>query len=192
MIEVIGEHSVRTDLLTGGIAIDIGCLGWEFSKGMRDLGCEVHAFDLIHLEDKPAGVYFSVAAITDKDEKVKVLNTKDRQAWHINGKGGIIVDSISLNKLYKFFEGQLVDVLKLDCEGSEYDILSDPAFRPIARQISVEFHYHCHKSKHERLYAKCMENLEKYYVPVRHEWDERHGSGLNLWDSCFVRKDLLP
>lgn len=190
MIKEIGEHSIRTDLLTGGIAIDIGCLGWEFSKGMRDLGCEVHAFDLIHLEDKPAGIYFSVAAITDKDEKVRVVTHPDRQAWHLGGNGGIMVDSISLNKLYRFFEGQEVDVLKLDCEGSEYDILSDTDFKPIPLQISVEFHYHCHKKKHENLYAKCMANLEKYYVPVRHEWDERHGSGINLWDSLWVKKGL--
>lgn len=187
-LQTIGEHTIDTDLLTGGIAIDIGCLGWEFSKGMRDLGCEVHAFDLIHLENKPAGVFFSVAAITDKDQKVNVLNTPDRQAWHINKKGGIIVDSISLNKLYSFFDGQNVDVLKMDCEGSEYLILSDSEFRPVAKQISVEFHYHCHKALHEQYFCKCMDNLLKYYEPVQHEWDERHGSGLNLWDSLFILK----
>lgn len=191
MIQEIGEHSVRTDLLTGGIAIDIGCLGWEFSKGMRDLGCEVHAFDLIHLEDKPAGIYFSVAAITDKDEKVRVLNTPDRQAWHISKKGGIIVDSISLNNLYKFFEGQTIDVLKIDAEGSEYLILSDPDFKPIARQISVEWHMHCHMDKHNLLYDKCMQNLCRYYEPVQHQLSVAHGSGLNYWDSLFIRRDLL-
>lgn len=191
MIEIIGEHSVRTDLLTGGIAIDIGCLGWEFSKGMRDLGCEVHAFDLQHLEDKPAGVYFSVAAITDKDEKVKVLNTPDRQAWHINGKGGIIVDSISLNKLYKFFEGQTVDVLKIDAESSEMDILADVNFKPIARQLSIEFHMHCHRAKHDRLYDKAMKNILRDYEPIQHTLERRHGCSENYWDSLFLRKDLL-
>lgn len=190
MIQTIGEHSIRTDLLTNGVVIDVGCLGFEFSKGMRDLGCEVHAFDLIHLEDKPAGIYFSVAAITHEDKKVHVVTTPDRQAWHLGGNGGVMVDSISVNKLYNFFAGQEIDVLKLDCEGSEYDILSDLNFQPVPRQISVEFHYHCHKKKHERLYAKCIANLEKYYIPIQHEWDARHGSGINLWDSLWVKKGL--
>lgn len=192
-LQTIGEHTIDIDLLTGSIAIDVGCLGFDFSVGMRKLGCEVHAFDLIEMDVPRNDIYFSVAAITHEDKEVKVLNTPDRQAWHISAKGQILVNSISLNKLYKFFTYErpdCVDVLKLDCEGSEYFILSDPEFQPVPRMLSIEFHEHCHKNLHNHYFDKCMENILRHYDIVQHKRTQAHGSGFNYWDSLFVRKDL--
>lgn len=193
-IQTIHEHSIDLDLLSGGICIDAGCRGFQFSEAMRDLGLFVFACDL---EDFKApegeGIFYYKAAITMEIGVVHYVDTKDQQAKYVSNKG-IPVRSISLNDLYnvvKTTDINEIDVLKLDIEGSEYAILSDPAFQPIPKQISVEFHMHCHRALHEQYYDKCMENLLKWYEPVKHELTQAHGAGFNYWDSLFIRKDLL-
>lgn len=193
-IQTIAEHSVDLDLLTGGICIDVGCRGFQFSEAMRDLGLFVFACDLEDLTPPPSdGIMFYKAAITTKSGVVHYVDTKDQQAKYVS-ENGIPVRAIALNDLYDMVrttDVPVVDVLKLDCEGSEYHILSDPNFQPIPKQISVEFHMHCHRALHDQYYDKCMENLFKWYDPVQHELTQAHGAGENYWDSLFIRKDLL-
>jgi hypothetical protein len=190
-VKVIAEHSVDLDLLSGGICIDVGCRGFQFSEAMRDLGLEVWAFDI---EDMPAPdhINFVKGAMLTEYKAVRYVDTKDLQAKFIS-TDGIEVQGhdikIWLNN-YKEI-GVEVDILKLDCEGSEYLILSDPNFQPIPKQISVEFHMHCHRSLHDQYYDKCMENLLKWYEPVKHEFTQAHGAGWNYWNSLFIRRDLL-
>lgn len=188
-IKVLGEHSVDVDLLTGGICIDVGCRGFAFSEAMRDLGCKVLALDIEDME-VPEGIVFLKRAVLDKTTDVFYTDTKDQQAKHISDSG-IQVKSVRLNYLYEQASNQVIDIVKIDAEGSEYAILSDPNFQPIPRQISVEFHMHCHRSLHDQYYDKCMENLLKYYEPVKHELTQAHGAGENYWDSLFLRKALL-
>lgn len=187
-IKVISEHSVDIDLLTGGICIDVGCRGFGFSEAMRDLGCTVFACDIESMV-APKGIQFAVHAVRSKPGEVFYTDTKDQQAKYISS-AGIPVKALTLSWLYDSIIDD-VDVLKLDCEGSEYDILSDPEFDPVPRQISIEFHMHAHRALHDQYYDKCMENLLKYYEPVQHELTQAHGAGWNYWDSLFVRKDLI-
>lgn len=191
MIEVIAEHSVDTSLLNGGVCIDVGCLGFKFSEEMRNLGLEVYAFDIQDLMNGcPEKVIFVRAAVTDKSGTVKYMPMCDKQAMYVTDNGLIEVNAIALNDIYKLV-GDNVDLLKLDAEGSEYHILSDENFRPVPKQISIEFHFHCHPNIHNIYYKRCMDNLLKYYVPIKHELTEAHGAGLNFWDSIFIRKDLI-
>ena len=189
MIKVIAEHSVDTSLLNGGVCIDVGCLGFKFSEAMRDFGLNVYAFDIQDLHSEcPEKITFTRAAVTTKTGVVKYVETLDKQAMHVSDNGTIEVWAIALNRIYDI---NYVDVLKSDCEGYEYFLFSDENFMPIPKQISVEFHMHCAKELHDKYYDKCMENLLKYYVPVKHELTEAHGAGFNFWDSLFIRKDLI-
>lgn len=198
-IKILGEHSVDTDLLTGGVCIDVGCRGFEFSKWMFSLGCHVWAFDLEEMEVPPLAKMtgptrfeFIQAAVTVDGRTVKYVDTKDPQAKYLNDdRGTVEVWSESIYSLYRRLEGANLDILKLDCEGHEYFLLSDKDFVPKARQISVEFHMHCHRALHDQYYDKCMEHLLKYYEPVKHELTQAHGAGWNYWDSLFIRRDLL-
>jgi FkbM family methyltransferase len=189
-IKIFNEHSVDVDLLTGGVCIDVGCRGFQFSEAMRDLGCEVVAFDMEDMQ-APEGIEFIRGAVSNGDvnRMGKYIDTKDKQAKYLSDQGTILVDVFGINQLYDNF--QKIDLLKLDVEGSEYLILSEPNFRPVPRQISVEFHMHCHRALHDQYYDKCMENLLKYYEPVQHELTQAHGAGWNYWDSLFVRRDLI-
>lgn len=188
-IKLIAEHSVDIDLLSDGICIDAGCRGFQFSEAMYKLGCYVLAFDLEEMQP-PTGVIFSRNAIGAETKLAYYKETKDQQAKHI-ADTGTWVQMIALNDIYKSLGDVSIDILKLDCEGSEYLILSDPNFQPIPKQISVEFHLHCHRALHDQYYDKCMENLLKWYEPVKHELTQAHGAGWNYWDSLFIRRDLL-
>lgn len=188
-IQIIAEHSVDLDLLSGGICIDAGCRGFQFSEAVRDLGCKVVAFDLEDME-APEGITFAKFAIGNETKAIFYKDTKDPQAKHISDFG-LQCAMININDVYKQLSAEVMDVLKIDIESSEYLILSDPNFQPIPKQISVEFHMHVHRALHDQYYDKCMENLLKYYIPVKHELTEAHGCGLNYWDSLFIRKDLI-
>lgn len=191
-IQTIAEHSVDLDLLSGGICIDVGCRGFQFSEAMRDLGCKVWAFDIENFNLVPPGIEFLNYAIWHKDgQLLNFKETKDPQAKHI-AESGTPICSHNLAWVYHLCcRGNVVDVLKLDIESSEYFILSDPNFQPIPKQISVEFHMHCHRKLHDQYYDACMENLLKHYEPVQHELTQEHGAGENYWDSLFVRRNLL-
>jgi FkbM family methyltransferase len=193
-IQIIAEHSVDLNLLSGGVCIDAGCRGFKFAEAMRDLGCYVLAMDLEYMEpENPENILFMKSALMVEPGQYYYVDTKDQQAKYISN-AGIPVPSISLNDLYnvvKTTDVNHIDVLKLDIEGSEYRVLADPAFQPLPKQISVEFHMHCHRKLHDQYYEACMENLLKSYVPVQHELTQAHGAGWNYWNSLFVRRDLL-
>lgn len=187
-VQTIAEHSIDLDLLSGGICIDVGCRGFQFSEAMRDKGCVVFACDIEPMV-APKGIQFAVHAVRSQRGNVYYTDTKDQQAKFISDSG-LPVYAVPLSFLYDSFIDN-VDILKLDCEGSEYDILSDPNFQPIPKQISVEFHMHAHRALHDQYYDVCMANLLKWYDPVKHELTQAHGAGWNYWDSLFIRKDLL-
>ncbi len=191
MITTISEHTIDISLLSGGIYV--GCLGFGFSKAIKDLGCKVYAFDL---EDMlpPYGIAFIKTGVSVRNSERSFIKTQDRQGYFLadfcdQGERGLI-EQININLLYDIL-GNNIDVLKIDCEGEEYRILSDVNFRPIPKQITVEFHMHSRRDLHDYYYAKCIENLAKYYNPVKHELTEAHGAGKNYWDSLWVHKGLV-
>lgn len=192
-IITLAEHSFDLHLLSRGVAIDVGCRGFAFSKEMGYLGCHVVTFDIEDME-APNGIIFIKAAVGNEVKQGFYVDTEDPQAKYLSDKG-VPIRVTTLDIIYETCKEAVpelpIDILKLDCEGSEYLILSDPAFQPIPKQISVEFHMHAHRQLHDQYYDKCMENLLKNYEPVQHELTRAHGAGLNYWDSLFIRKDLI-
>lgn len=186
-IVCIAEHTINTDLLNGGTCIDIGCLGFQFSEAMRDYGLDVIAFDIQKFNRIPNGVRYINAAVSTETKPYWYTPMNDKQATCISDSGIIEVPGISLNEVYKKNDGE-IDVLKCDAEGHEYIIFSDENFKPIPKQLSIEFHLHSQKDLHDRLYQKCMGNILKYYDVVQHELTSQHGAGENYWDSLFILK----
>jgi len=188
MLKTIAEHTIDTDLLDGGLCIDVGCRGFQFSEALRDLGCKVLAFDLEEMEAPEGITFYKKAIFTGEPNTLYYTDTADQQAKYIS-ETGISIGSIGLAFLYEGLTNKNdVDVLKLDCEGSEYHILSDPDFQPIPKQISVEFHMHVHKDLHDKYFDRCIAQLKRDYVTVKMELTEAHGAGLNYWDCLFIKK----
>lgn len=79
------------------------------------------------------------------------------------------------------------DLIKLDIEGSEFDVLENLS-RPVASQISVEFHdWDKPRYRADTYYDRLWKMLPWYRV-VQHEFSKQ-GTGVGHWDSLIVLRN---
>lgn len=179
-IETIAEHSVDVDLLPENAKIlDLGCLGFLFTDEMRRLGHTVMSVDIQKLDRED---YFQIA-ISDKVGRVGVKRTKDAQAATITDGDEIMC--MDLNMLMLLSRVDFFDLIKIDIEGSEYEVIMSLDKAP-ARQISIEFHLHTGVYGENEMLL--MENKLLYlgYFPVQHDKTKQHGLSYNYWDSLWI------
>lgn len=195
MIETIDEKTVRTDLLSGLPVLDAGARGFRFARWFAARGHRVVAMDPDPSIQDPSisGVEFwSYAlvggpAVTDR---VSLAMVEDPEARYI-GTGGKTesVQAVSLLGVTYANKIERWDVVKLNIEGSEYEILEEwPG--PVARQITVSFHEHTPRGRGREGIEKIVAHLQKWYRVESHKWEARYCAGENYWDSRFVLKDL--
>jgi len=204
-LKEVGGHTFCPSLLSDGCVIDIGCRGGVFSNEFTDI--KVFCID----PDPKVFTDTIDDVVTWKDEfskqnlvlmNIAISDVKGESAYYENGEATCLqqIDpdqnhpfipckTITMDDLYEI-TGTNVDILKLDCEGAEYIILGE-TFKPIPKQISVEFHNHCVPELHNKHYASIIERLSKDYVMMNDVWEQRHGCGFNFWNTLFIRKDLL-
>jgi len=188
MIQVIAEHSVDTSLLKEKSKIlDLGCRGFEFTRHFLKEGHTVFPVDIDHLEGTMS--YFK-CAIGGENKRVGVNKKEnDPQATAIKEGDDIQMFTIELftdllNDQRKA-EIKYWDVIKMDIEGAEIDALMAMT-KPMGKQLSIEFHLH---TGIYNIYdvRKVEQHLAKLkYTPVSHEMSDRHGSGMNYWDSLWI------
>ena len=183
-IQVIAEHSVDMDLLPDrSNIIDGGCRGFEFTDYFRDLGHNVRAFDI----DNFPGKNYYMTAITGSAGRVGIKRSADKNATKVCD--GNDVCSESIENITKICHITMWDLIKLDIEGSEYEVIMSMD-RPYATQLTIEFHAHCaYDLGTINIMVKKLESLG--YEAVQHTVDKRHGLGLNAWDSLFILKSAL-
>lgn len=193
MIETIQEHTIDTALLTGGWVIDGGCRNWNFSIAMKEKNEKVYSIDIQPMTKPDLIDVFNQKALWINNRKLYVNYVNDINGTFIShnreSKKTEEISTITLNEIYNEI-GTDIDCLKLDIEGSEYDILMDESFKPIPKQLSIEFHEHNFKFKHDKFFNSCIEKISKYYVPVKFERVSAHGAGFNYWDTLFIRKEI--
>lgn len=199
----IGGHTFDETLLKDGCVIDVGCRGFEFTKYF--IGRKVYAIDpdpdvFKDIPEELMNLNPPIEALTMAISDFKGQTTfyrngeatmirqldPDPTFQHIDKKYCNTCETITMEDLYKI-TGENVDVLKLDCEGAEYLILNE-SFRPVPKQITVEFHHHCVPKTHNRYYRSIVERLSKHYTMHNDVWEQRHGCGYNFWDTLFIRK----
>lgn len=202
--ETIGGHTFCPELLKDGVIIDIGCRGFEFAKYF--IGKKVYCIDPdpkvfsdLGYDVPEHGAFMLNVAISDKAGETTYYENgeatmirevdPDPTFEHIDKKYSKTCKTITMGDLYKI-TGENVDILKLDCEGAEYIILGE-TFKPIPKQITVEFHHHCVPELHKANYEKIIERLSKDYTTHNDVWEQRHGCGYNFWDTLFLRRDLI-
>lgn len=81
------------------------------------------------------------------------------------------------------------DLIKLDCEGSEYDILWNLT-EPPATQFSVEFHQHTKARRSDEFMTELKKRMERWYEAKRHRLYGKWGA-VNYWDSLFILQPEL-
>lgn len=195
----IGGHTVDKSILGDGCIIDVGCRGFAFA--------DYFASDkIVYCIDPDPTIFNFIPARTNQLYKMMNLAISDKEGeatFYKNGEATCLQEkwpghgdemygtckTITMEQLYEI-TGTNVDILKLDCEGGEYIILGE-TFKPIPKQITVEFHYHCFPERHNAAITGILERLKKDYEAVNLVWEPKHGAGFNFWDVLFIRKDQI-
>jgi FkbM family methyltransferase len=192
----VGGHTFDPALLTkDGCIIDVGCRAFEFGDYFRGKDKKIWCIDPdpdVFVGFEGLGYEFLNVAISDKSGE---------SFFYENGEATVLKEldtdvnhpfkpckTITLDELYEI-TGTNIDVLKLDCEGAEYLILNEN-FKPIPKQISIEFHHHTIPEIHKQRYTQIVDMLSKDYTMLNDVWEQRHGCGFNYWDTLFIKKDL--
>lgn len=189
-IETIAEHSFIPSLFpySGARVLDAGCRGFEFTKELKPFRCKVWCIDADKIEEDEIGTY-DMLALSDFTGSGYLLKSEDKQATRIQKQPvtDCIVPCTTLKSLSVFYGIEFWDLIKLDIEGSEYEVIMSME-KPYAKQLSVEFHLHT--GIYGWLEMVMMEDKLKSlgYETIQHNLEERHGCTKNYWDSLFVLK----
>lgn len=192
------EHTVDIDLLTGGWVLDVGCRFFDLTQGFVKLGCTVLAIDPSQDVHDPGmdNVTFKRWAMVGDPNVIATQFCDSRDAAHLvlghrtptYGVPQYNVPCATVQRLMIEHGIKHFDVVKLDCEGAEFDILSRwPG--PVATQITVAFHDFVNPSWCQAAYPGILAHLGQWYSVVQHTSYVRHGHPTPCyWDSLFVLK----
>ena len=195
----IAGHTFAPSLLCDGVILDIGARGFVFADHFKnrsvyciDPAMEVYEQFMVGFAERPVNHVFLNLAISDKAGDSEIYENGEatclKQLHHHQDHRIKPCKTITMEDLYKI-TGENVDILKLDCEGAEYIILGE-TFKPIPKQITVEFHHHCVPEMHNKYLPGILVNLLKDYNVHNFVWETKHGAGFNYWDVLFIRKDI--
>jgi FkbM family methyltransferase len=205
-LATLASHTIDLDLLPEvPTVLDVGCRWFDFAVEVCDQRplAKVIALDpspdvaaVIDTTKAPTAVKFRRDAMVGSGyarqflahfstgegdflaDKPRLMPGWDIQpTWHM-------VDCLTISELMLEEGVKHFDVVKLDCEGSEFDILERwPG--PIATQISVEFHdWDKPQYRSETYYDQLFQKLP-WYRPVKHELSKQ-GTGVGHWDTLLV------
>lgn len=207
LIKLGAEHSVVADLLPEApVVLDVGCRGFEFDIELLKLRplARIFAFDPDPAIDDPGvrGIVFSRKAVTERDVEGVIWQGPGEGAFICGNKGdpgygvGVInpaeavtVESVTVETVMREHDVERFDLVKLDCEGSEFGILESwPG--PIATQLSVEFHDFAQPQRwteeyFEKLFAGPLRIYQRVLFGVT---PLGPGNSMGHWDSVLVLK----
>ncbi len=198
--ELVAEHTIGCLPLCFGHVLDVGCRRFDFSKAMLNEDYNVVAIEAddevvpIHHEHLRFGNYALVPEFQNGETQT-LIKFGNGTANHLstigvsNSKTTNNVTGMSITAISSKFNVAKWDVVKLDCEGSEYDVLLEwPG--PIARQITVEFHEHtAANARGNVVYDDILKHLSQWYDLVQHEMSVRYCIPTpSYYDSLWVLK----
>lgn len=191
----VAEHTYEETLLPEKANIlDLGCRGFLFARHMQSLGHKVVCVDLDSDVEFMGGTEYgtiTAAVIADNSAAIMVPyeKTKDPQATKVTpGKiTGNWAQTTTVSKLTRLYGLKMWDLIKIDIEGSEYEVIMSLT-EPPAKQLSIEFHLHT--GIYGDAQVKEMEDklLSLGYFPVKHDKYPAHGLSPNYWDSLWILK----
>ena len=198
----ISDHTIIKPELSGLVVLDVGSRNYGFSLPMAKMECNVVAVEPDDSVQEPANgrIQRIAGALVDSSN----VGVHDLIKWssgegnHLDCVNGSIPDDAvrqmvrcySIQQVMELADVDFWDIVKLDCEGSEYEILLDwPG--PIAGQITVEFHdFTGANPGGEKTYDRIFGRLGQWYDVVQHEKTVRGPANVeNYWDTLLVLKD---
>lgn len=187
-LQVIHEHTVDMDLLRTepNEVIDIGCLGFGFTEFFDRRGDIVYPIDIQELK----GRHYDRVAITSYTGDIGVKVMGDAQATKVTKRqteSSYTVPCYTLEDYMAKNGIEFADLIKIDCEGSEMEIILSLEKAP-ARMLSIEFHCHTGAYSKADVYKMVLWLESLGYKTVQHNYESRHGAGFNFWDSLFIHQ----
>lgn len=165
-------QKIKPEYFTGGMIIDIGAYIGSFSqlasimsgnKAVIAYEPEPGNFKVLKKNAKTGGYNITcVNKAVGTPGKVKIIN--HHAASYVDTVDsvceGSIVDRVSINDIIT----SECDILKLDCEGDEYNIVFDASDETLKRikRLHIEFHLH-ENEEHMEMHHRCMEKLMQYF-----------------------------
>lgn len=206
-LQSIASHTVDLDLLpTAPTVLDVGCRWFDFSKQILELRPQARIVALdpapdVYDEWKHTGgenerrIRFWPYGLTETNK-----TGRRRMAHFSTGEGDFLTDAesyhdavfhtvscIDMQTITKAFEIPHWDLVKLDCEGSEFGILENwPG--AVATQISVEFHDWDKPAYKSVSYYDSLWRKLPWYRTVQHDLTKQ-GDGVGHWDSLLVLRN---
>lgn len=204
--QTLAEHSYVPDLLPEyPVVLDVGCRDFKFCMEVLKVRpkAKIVALDPDpEIQDpKIPGVLFLHTAlvhdgrVTSGYVQYGSNGTSKGYGNHLTDKQEIIhqeakvisVPCMHLLELVRYYRIFHFDLVKLDCEGSEFAILESWPGR-LATQISVEFHDFLLPEKRTKAYYASLLNRLTDYRFVQHEAFQNE-VGYGHWDSVLVLKE---
>jgi FkbM family methyltransferase len=211
-LRCLGEHTIDVDILPEEpIVLDVGCRGFAFDREILALRPKARILAMDPAPDvedpKEEGIIFLRRAMTEKvvshvwwqgsGDGAYIASGDDPHdpgyRWpRVNDPSSVQVPNISIHGLMEEFKkvnDSKFDVVKLDCEGSEFGILEHwPG--PIATQISVEFHDFVDRGRwNDRYFENLFAGpLHDYEVKLFGLTPMGPGAHMGHWDSLLVLK----
>lgn len=155
----------------GDVVVDIGAHIGEFAKLALKKASKVYAiepdpifFDKFGLK-KVAKLFPIKKAIGGFDGKSRMVS--DGNANAINDKKGNLVNVITFKTFLNQNKIDHIDFLKIDCEGAEYDILTEENIDLLKKTVKkVAGEFHIHNDEHRDKLPSILSSLKKADVNV--------------------------
>ena len=202
-IQTLAEHTVDVSLLPeNAIVLDGGCRGYGFSRQILKVRPNATVIAVDADEDTEPSNHSNIkllrVAIVGKETQKFA-----RYAAFDSGNGNSIVfpgppraelrmvPCMTLEAIMRKLNLAKWDLVKLDIEGSEFDVLENwPG--PIASQITVEFHDYFDKEGRwdSEYFKKLLAGPLKDYEVVQNEYYAIGDRCFGHWDSLFRQKTI--
>jgi hypothetical protein len=187
----VDNHSFREDFLTGGPVLDAGSRGLRLSKWFVARGhSPVIALDAGEDEHADGVTFHRKALVHSKlaGANVSLVKTDDLEARYISPAWGDVY-AISIPILMHDYHIIQWDLIKLNIEGSEYDIL-DEIEGAISKQIVFSFHEHTDRARGREECDRIIAKLSKWYDVHNQVWEPRYGCRSNYWDILLTERGI--
>lgn len=181
MLETFHEHTLDTSFLKPNCTVlDVGCRGFAFGDELRKkFSAKVYEVDI---DDLGHSRQYYRCGIAATEGFCSVSDDADPEARRL--VYGSDVPVYTIESFRKKVGVDYWDVIKLDCEGSEYNILLNLTGPP-ATQLTVEFHQHTSARRSDEFVESLIKKLQQWYTVKQHRLYGKPNS-LNYWDSLFV------
>jgi len=147
-----------------GVIIDIGCLGWDWSKYFLDKNKRVIGFDC-NEKTQPEGAELRRQMVLPYSGKCLVYGTSGAASIMnlYRDTDGIQYDVVSLDSVLSEFT-VMPSLIKMNVEGSEYPLLFSLKSPP-SDQLIVSFH-----DFQQFPYPKKLSEIVRDYLSVWYDW----------------------